>query len=252
MLGETQFSVQVAVDKDIPLIIWPYHQPTEQVGVHSYLHENEMTRRSRHEFELMGVEPHQLLGVGSHVSAVDISDLEYPSDRQLQQVGVRGLYLANYYPWDSRVYSEEMIDRFGARSARNCRTFDTYDRVDDMTYMTVHDHLKFAKVGYTRVTDNLCREIRFKRISKDDAKVVEAYYQQYSTDLENQIFFDWLGLRSKGFGWLLEQINNEVTEKERAVNLNEQQRRFVNEFHCGGRSVFENEYFILFGKGLQV
>ena len=35
-------------------------------------------------------------------------------------------------------------------------------------------------------------------------------------------------------------------------NLNERQRRFVNGFHCGVRSVFDNQYFILFGKGLQV
>jgi hypothetical protein len=35
LAGETQLPVRVAVDKRIPLVIWPTHQPTEQVGAHS-------------------------------------------------------------------------------------------------------------------------------------------------------------------------------------------------------------------------
>ena len=85
--------------------------------------------------------------------------------------------MSNYIPWDSRIFSEEMINSRGALAAKNCRTFDSYDRIDDMTYMNVHDCLKFWRLGYSRVTDNLTREIRFKRINKSDAKVIEKYYQ---------------------------------------------------------------------------
>ena len=32
--GETSFPVQISIERNIPLIIWPYHQATEQVGMH--------------------------------------------------------------------------------------------------------------------------------------------------------------------------------------------------------------------------
>jgi hypothetical protein len=98
----------------------------------------------------------------------------------------------------------------------------------------------------------LCREIRFKRISKEDAKEVEAYYQQHNTDEESQIFFDWLGLRSKGFEWLLEQTGGVSEIEAKNIELSEQQQLFVRGFQCGNRSVFENKHFIIFGKGLHV
>ncbi len=96
----------------------------------------------------------------------EVEDIHYPTNSDLKKNNIVGIYLSNYLPWDSRRYSEEMIAKFGASAAKNKRTFDTYDRIDDKTYMTIHDILKQAKLGYSRVTDNLCREIRFKEYQK--------------------------------------------------------------------------------------
>lgn len=252
LAGETQFPVQVAVEKSIPLIIWPYHQPTEQVGVHSYLHENEMTRRSRHEFELMGYEPSDLLGVGSMLSNSDIEDYHYPSNINLQKKKIRGIYLSNYIPWDSRLYSEQMIAKFSAVGSKNVRTFDTYDRIDDMAYMTIHDIIKFAKLGYSRVTDNLCREIRFGRIIKDNAKQIEHYYQSQIPKDETEIFLEWLGMSFKGFEWFLEQLEFKFDQLDNPIDLNSEQMSFIESFDNCDRDVFKRNEFIIFGKGLSV
>ena len=152
LAGETTFPVQVAVERNIPLVVWPYHQATEQVGMHSYTETPEMSRRYRAHFDLLGVEPEELTSSETLIKQKDIWDLKYPSDQDVMRTGLRGIYLANYLPWDSRKYSEKMIEKYHALSAKNSRTFDTYDRIDDCTYMTVHDILKYYLLGYSRVT----------------------------------------------------------------------------------------------------
>jgi len=252
LAGETQFPVSMAVEKGVPLVIWPYHQPTEQVGVHSYLEECEMTRRSRHEFDLMSVEPHELIDVGSLAQPTDVEDLHYPSNRQLEKVGVVGIYLSNYIPWDSRRFSEDMIERYGAGAAKNPRTFDTYDRIDDMTYMTVHDVLKQAKTGYSRVTDSLCREIRFGRILKEDAKGIEKYFQAQYPELEIRDFLAWLGMKPAGFNWLLERLPHRVSDGLDPPVLTDFQREFVESFTVNHGLVHDQRSYIIYGKGLEV
>jgi len=254
LAGETQFPVKIAVEKNIPLIIWPYHQPTEQVGLHSYLEECEMTRRNRIEFELLGMEPNKFLNVGSLISRNDLEDLEYPSSTDLMFNNVRGIYLSNYIPWDSRKFSEEMIIKYRAHCSKNIRTFDTYDRIDDMTYMAIHDIIKYAKLGYSRVTDNLVREIRFKRISKNDAIGIEKYYQSHFPEKEVEIFLDWLGgMDLKGFLWYLKNLPHKVSiDLAEPILLNENQVNFINSFHSNSEDTYSNSSFITFGKGLYI
>lgn len=249
LAGETQLPVQVAVEKNIPLIIWPYHQPTEQVGMHSYTEEPEMTRRSRHEFDLLGCEPAELVTVESLIRPSDVEDLAYPADRLLARQNVRGLYLANYLPWDSRRTSEEMIARFGALAARNHRTFDTYDRIDDRTYMTVHDLLKFAKLGYSRVTDNLCREIRFGRIGREDARTIEQHYHAEVPEAEIEIFCAWLGIPVAGYHWFGPQQPGDPAARPA---LNAAQLAFVDSFRVNAPPVADGDRYIVYGKGLHV
>lgn len=252
LAGETQLPVQVAVEKRIPLIIWPWHQPTEQVGAHSYTEEPEMTRRSRHEFDLLGCEPAELVTVESLVNDRDVEDLHYPADRLLARHGIRGLYLANFMPWDARRYSEEMVRRYGARAARNRRTFDTYDRIDDMTYMSVHDLLKFSKLGYSRVTDSLCREIRFGRISREDARIIERHYQAEVPEEDVALFCRWLGISVTGFHWLGRQVKAEPVARPPKPELSARQQAFVDSFQVNAPPVWAGGAYTVYGKGLQV
>lgn len=249
LAGESVFPVQVAAERDIPLIIWPYHQASEQVGMHSYTEAPEMSRRNRAQFDLLGIEPEELTSSETLVSTSDIWDLLYPSDQALVRTGLRGIYLSNFMPWDTRHYSEEVIQRFGAIGAMNPRTFDTYDRIDDMTYMAVHDVLKFYLHGYSRVTDNLCREIRFGRISREDALMVEKYYQAEYPNEEIKVFLDWLGMECSAFEWYAERMPFYGKQPNKS-SLNQRQKEFVCSFVGNGTAVMNQGKFIVYGKGL--
>lgn len=249
LAGESVFPVQVAVEQDIPLVVWPYHQATEQVGMHSYWEAPEMSRRNRAQFDLLGIEPGELTSSETLVGKSDVWDLEYPSDQALVKTGLRGIYLSNYLPWDSRRYSEAMINGYGALGAKNPRTFDTYDRIDDMTYMSIHDVLKFYLHGYSRVTDNLCREIRFGRITREEALAVEKFYQAEYPEEEIQVFLNWLGMGTKAFEWYAERMPF-FGKRPKKSQLTQAQSQFVSSFVENAPEVMNTKEFIVYGKGL--
>jgi N-acetyl sugar amidotransferase len=258
--GETSMPVWAAIERNIPLIVWPFHQATEQVGAHSYLEEVEMTRMSRHSFDLLNTEPLDLVRPETLLHDIDVEDLLYPSDRLLHRSGVRGIYLANFLPWDSRANAEFATSTLGALACRNDRTFDTYDRIDDGCYMGVHDHLKFSKYGYSRVTDSLCREIRFGRVSRDVAKEIEGFYQKDAADESIVQFASWIGISdTSSLDWLIQWSGGiesflpmSSSELGDSRPLSPQAQQFVASFHTNSQAISEDRDYRLFGKGLNL
>lgn len=259
LAGHTVWPVKVAVLHRIPLIVWSLHQPTEQVGMFSYLDENEMTRRSRHEHDLMCFEAEELVSGEALLREEDVLTSMYPSDRELAVAGIRGVYLSNYLPWDRRRYSEDAVRLFGAQAADCPGTFDTLDHVDNLVYMTVHDGIKRRKLGYGRVRDHLCQEIRFGRITRSDALNVESYFAEIAAKtggypVLNKIFFDWLGMNAEAFGWLLDyHFGLDDSARVGAISeLTAVQSSFIGSYLRTSSSISLEKKFHLIGKGLSV
>jgi N-acetyl sugar amidotransferase len=166
--GQTVYPVRMAVQHKIPLIIWGAHQGVDQVGMFSHSDEVEMTRKYRKEHDLMGVEAEDLLSLDNNLNKVDLEQYFYPHDKQLESVGVRGIYLNNYLRWDSKYQHEAMIQKYGYETMQQQRTFDTYNDVDSFHYSGIHDEIKTIKHGYGKVSDHASREIRLKRMTRNE------------------------------------------------------------------------------------
>ena len=205
--GHTVFPVQIAVKYKIPLIFWGAHQGLEQVGMFSHEDEVEMTRRYRKDHDLFGYEADDLISIDNTINEEDIWQYRYPSDFDINQIGVRGIYLGNYVRWDPKAQHEEMIKIYNYRTSSFERTFDCYDYVDCYNYMDLHDVLKLYKHGYSKVTDHACREIRFKRINKKTAISLVNFYQFKSARFEN-LFSKWLGLPLHSLEYIKNQFRN--------------------------------------------
>ena len=259
LAGETQLPVRVALERRVPMVMWPFHQPTEMVGTHSYTEEVEMSRASRHSFDLMGVEPGDFVTHRGLVQDYEVEDLLYPGDGELHRSGLVGLYLANYLPWDSRRYAEHAVDELGAIAAQNSRTFDTYDRVDDLVYMGLHDLLKVAKHGYGRVTDSLCREIRFGRVDRATAIELEAHFiAEYPRRLL-ELFGDWIGANEAAVEWIINwEMNGRLfpMDVEWAAQPDDQlsapARSFIASFMTNSDPLVMDSSYTLIGKGLSL
>lgn len=207
LAGQSVFPVQTAVRYKIPLIIWGGHQGVEQVGMFSHEHEVEMTRRYRKDHDIMGYEADDLLSIFDTISEEDIWQYRYPDDSELNQIGVRGIYLGNYVRWDPKAQHEQMINQYSYQTSKFSRTFDCYDYVDCFNYMDLHDQLKLYKHGYSKVTDHASREIRHARITRDEGLALVRNYETQPSRY-TQLFCDWLGLTRKGLQFVLDQHRN--------------------------------------------
>lgn len=202
--GQTVFPVQAATKFKIPLIVWGSHQGIDQVGMFSRLDEVEMTRKYRKEHDLMGYEAEDLVNEFDSVTEADIRLFMYPDDREIERVGVRGIYLENFIRWDSRAQHEMMIERYGYETALQTRTFDWYNDVDCWNYSDLHDYIKLLKLGYGKVTDHACREIRLGRLTREAAKQLVRRYE--TVEPRNvEAFLKWMGMSRASLDFVLDQ-----------------------------------------------
>jgi N-acetyl sugar amidotransferase len=271
LAGQTVFPVQLAVKLKIPLIVWGAHQGVDQVGMFSHLDEVEMTRKYRKEHDLMGYEAEDLINEFDNITDRDIFPYQYPDNRELERIGVRGIYLNNFIRWDSRAQHEQMIREYGYETAPQTRTFDTYNDVDCWNYSDVHDYIKFIKHGYGKVTDHVCREIRLRRMTcEEGVGLIRQYAHQPPRNL--QLFLDWLGITENAFHYIIDQhrsslfwrrnehwewqLETDVSEKFLGLGKAEQALKQVDAlgaFWLTSQKVCtdRNDSYILIGKGVR-
>ncbi|NVJ54180.1 MAG: N-acetyl sugar amidotransferase [Campylobacteraceae bacterium] len=240
-LGTTTFPVQVAAKYKIPLIIWGAHQGIDQVGMFSHTDEVEMTRKYRKEHDLMGYEAEDMISEKDELYERDMSKLFYPSNKDIETIGIRGIYLNNYIRWDSKLQHEEMIKKYNYETMQQTRTFNTYDNVDCFMYSDLHDYIKYIKLGYGKVTDHVSREIRLNHLSREEGlKIVEKY--QYNFPKYLNMFLEWLEISEKEFFKKLEKFNK---LKKEDINKLEKRVLFNENIHSRDLLYTNNEKFII-------
>ena len=256
--GQTVFPVQTAVHKKIPLIIWGAHQGNEQVGMFKHEHEVEMTRRYRKDHDLMGYEADDLITTFNDLEEMDIWQYRYPDDHDLKKIGVRGIYLGNFIRWDPKAQHELMIEKYGYESCKFSRTFDTYDHTDCYNFMNLHDKLKLYKHGYSKVLDHATREIRHKRITREQGLSLVSKYHAKSS-LYEDLFSEWLEIDVNALQFVLNHHRSPLFWQENSPgewvfkrNLDSKQgnykieKTFINNSDLNRNSVTK---YITVGKG---
>jgi N-acetyl sugar amidotransferase len=204
LAGQTVFPVQIAVKMKIPLIIWGHHQGLDQVGMYSHLDEVEMSRRHRRNHDLFRQEAESLVDDHDFIKPADIHLYRYPHDEEIAAVGVRGIYLGNYIRWDTKAQHEAMMDLYDYEAVPQTRTFDTYNDVDCWMHSDLHDYIKWAKWGYGRATDHAVRELRFGRLTREEAINLATEFEQ-KPPAHLELFLKWIGMTENGFRFILDQ-----------------------------------------------
>lgn len=185
--GITTFPIRVAVQYDIPLIVWGEHGYTELLGMHNYDDFVEFTKKKRQEHDMRGFEPEDLLEEEDcPLTPYDLAPFNYPTDEEIERVGVRGIYISNFREWDGRAQTEFVIENLGFETAQEReRTFNLYDKLEDIHADGIHDYLKYLKFGYGRGTDDAATEIRLGRMTREHGiEMVEKYDPVRPSDLD--------------------------------------------------------------------
>lgn len=207
LAGSQTFPVQVATKLDIPLVIWGVNGWLDQVGMFSHYDQVEMTKKVRREHALRGIDAEQLIGISDKVSHKDLQAFTYPSDEQLENSRVRGLYIGNYIFWDSQKQIEGVIKKFGYESNLQERTYNTYESIHCFNNATVHDYIKYLKFGYGKVYDHVARDIRLKRLSKADGlALIKKFIDVKPKALS--VYLSWLGITEEELDKLIEPFRD--------------------------------------------
>lgn len=188
--GIFTYPVQVAVMYNIPLIVWGEHGFADLGGMFSVHDLIEMTAKFRLEHAQRGFDWFDMLdeanpGIEEGIEAKDMLWCRYPSDDQLFEANIRGIYLGNFVNWDSNRQTEMMMALgFEESPFPFERTYRRMSNLDDMHENGMHDYLKFIKFGYGRCTDHVCKDIRLGKMTRAEGiKLVETHDHVKSLDL---------------------------------------------------------------------
>lgn len=160
--------VRVAVQNRIPLVFYGEHGYLDLCGQFSMDDFPEISYRDRLEHFARGFEWTYFidrLGLRSE----DLIPWKYPTDMDLFDLDLRGLFLGNYVYWEANEHLKLMVERYGFEVSDEPfeRTYRRGSNLDDMHENGVHDYLKFIKFGYGRCTDHASKDIRAGLLSRE-------------------------------------------------------------------------------------
>jgi len=241
---------QMAVKYRIPLIVWGEHGFAELTGMFTLEDMVEFTKWCRQEHDMRGYEAHDVVDAERGITERDIAPYIYPPDEQIEELGVRGIYLSNFLSWNANEQARLMIQRYDFRAYAGARerTFVLYTKTDDHAN-DVHDFLKYLKFGYGRSTDDASIEIRHGRMTREEGiELVNQYdhvrprtldtYLEFLQVSEGQLL-EWiepmrdrsLWAKDAAGGWramdsVANHANNEGVEAARVPLVPPQERTF--------------------------
>jgi N-acetyl sugar amidotransferase len=158
--------IHFAVKFNVPLIIWGENSQNEYGGPATAGQNHVLTRRWLEEFGgLLGLRVSDLLQTDD-IKPHHLIQYTYPKDEELQRVGVTGIFLGYFIPWDG--YANALVAQ-----AHGFTTYHTtvegsivnYENLDN--HQTgIHDYFKFLKFAFGRATDIACLHIRRGRLTR--------------------------------------------------------------------------------------
>jgi N-acetyl sugar amidotransferase len=173
--GIFTFPIRVAVEKKVPLMVWGEHGFMDLGGMHSYKDMVEFTYRYRHEHCLRGYEWNDIIEASKkyndEIFEYEMLQWKYPTDDEIESVGVRGIFISNFFKWDANEHGPLMIEKYGFKEAEEPfeRTYRGMSNLDDMHENGIHDYMKWVKFGYGRATDHTSKDIRVGLMDRDKA-----------------------------------------------------------------------------------
>ena len=158
-----------------------------------------------------------MLGVEG-ITEGDLVPYRYPSDEELERVGVTGIFLGYYLKWDAR---EQLTKVLTTDFQVNLDTADvgdtphqegTYTNYENLDgkFVGVHDYLKFLKFGFGRATDHASIDIRNERISREEAIELVRTYEGKVPRRYLEEYLEFVGMTEDEFYETLDSFTNKA------------------------------------------
>ncbi|MFQ5805851.1 MAG: N-acetyl sugar amidotransferase [Phycisphaerae bacterium] len=178
--------MQIACRFNIPLVVWG--ETTWSIaGMFSPDDYVEYNKRTVLEHDLRGFSWRDMIGEEEGLTEDDLLWARMPGDEELERVGVRGIYIGNFFNWDPNRHASLMHEKFGFEFARQPfdRTYRVMSNLDDMHENGLHDYMKYVKFGYGRASDHASKDIRSGDMTREQGiEMVRQYDHVKPRDLQ--------------------------------------------------------------------
>lgn len=211
-LGIFTIPVRAAVEYKVPLLIWGENSQNEYGGPAAAQDSPVLNRRWLEEFGgLLGMRVSDLPDLYG-IDPKDLIPYEYPSDQELERVGVTGLFLGHYFEWDG-------LSNYITAQANGFKTFGRtvegsivdYENLDNLQ-TGIHDYFKFLKFGFGRATDIASLHIRRGRITRSQGLELvrkhDGQYPQTYLGVQLEEIISPLGLTIDDFDKICDNFTN--------------------------------------------
>ena len=175
-----------AVNRGIKLVFYGEHGFVDLCGMFTTNDFPEVTYRERLEHFSRGFEWNYFVGKEG-IKSEDMNIWKYPTDSELFDLDLRGVFLGNYVYWEANKHIKLVKEKYGFKVNNKPfdRTYRVMSNLDDMHENGIHDYLKFIKFGYGRATDHTSKDIRAGLMSREDAiELVKKYDPVKPSDLQ--------------------------------------------------------------------
>ncbi len=211
-IGIFTIPVMVAVKFNIPLIIWGENSQQEYGGPNlESVRSRTLNRQWLEEYGgLLGNRIQDMVGVNG-ITKKDLTPYFYPSDEDIDRVGVTGIFLGHYFFWDARKQLE-IVKKHGFAVKQDGPiegTYTNYENLDEKL-VGLHDYLKFVKYGFGRATDHACIDIRNKRLTREEGlKLVKEYDGKYPHYAVGE-FINYSGMSKQEIDEVIDSFTNPI------------------------------------------
>ncbi len=208
--GIFSYPMHVAIKYNIPLVFWG--EPSSDYTAYydsrdDAIEEVDETRFNR--FVNLGITAADMKGMIEGDFPLDPRDLipySYPALRDLKRLKYKSVCLGSFFPWDPKSQSQLIMDKLGWEGEEvegMPPGLYPYEKIE--CYMQgVRDYIKFLKRGYGRVTQMTALDVRYGRMTLNEAKgYVDEFEGRRPPSLD--YFLEYLDISEDEFNAIVEK-----------------------------------------------
>jgi N-acetyl sugar amidotransferase len=198
-MGIATLPMKIAALHKIPLVVWGEHGYADLCGQFSMNDFVEWSYRNRLEHFGRGYEWNYMVGFEG-ITAADMASYQYPSDQEIFDLDLKGIYLSNFVPWDGNANSRLASERYGFETGDKPfeRTYRRASNLDDMHENGAHDYMKYVKFGYGRCTDHASKDIRSGALSRAEGIALARHHDPVKPS-DIQRWLEYVGMSEATF-----------------------------------------------------
>jgi hypothetical protein len=155
-----------------------------------------------------------MIGV-TGITEKELTPYFYPSDDDIERVGVTGIFLGSYFFWDARKQLE-IVKKVGFSVKEDGPlegTYTNYENLDEKL-VSLHDYLKFVKYGFGRATDHVNIDIRNGRLTREEGKKLVKEFDGKYPNFGVKSFIEYSGLNKVEIDNIIDSFTNPILFKQ--------------------------------------